>query len=279
MAAPAPGHVKLRLPQRVLAQIVDHDNEGIWRFARLVRDCHNVFPMQCHEMRRLDCQAPRFCPPHVSATHRINCHNSRNVTPNRQAVESSKTGRLHPQDRSTSRNAARREECPGNKAVCSRRLRSLGRAAHRGVLRSERPSGRGLGPDRPERGGRHPGGAATQSPRPQGALVPARRRARLLRGRPAQLPDRGAARRGPALPLVRGRALPVGVSAGRGRAADLHLLAHPGRRPAQPHRRADAHRRPRLAVVDVPDPAIRAQSRRCPGCRRASRSPTRSATC
>ena len=126
---------------------------------------------------------------------------------------------------------------------------------------AERPSGRSLGPDRPERGDRHPGGPATQSPRPQGALVPARRRARFLRGRPAQLPDRGADRRGPALSLVRGRALPVGVSAGRGRAADLHLLALPGRRPAQPHRRADAHRRPRPAVVDVPNPAICAQSR------------------
>ena len=40
----------------------------------------------------------------------------------------------------------------------------------------------------------------------------------------------------------------------RGRAADLHLLAHPGRRPAQPDRRADAHGRPRPAVVDLPDP-------------------------
>jgi hypothetical protein len=62
MAAPAPWHVKLRLPQRVLAQIVDHDNEGIWRFARLVRDCHNVFPMQCHEMRRAGLPSTSFLP-------------------------------------------------------------------------------------------------------------------------------------------------------------------------------------------------------------------------
>ena len=63
--------------------------------------------------------------------------------------------------------------------------------------------------------------------------------------------------RWPALPVVRGRALPVLLPAVRGRAADVHLLAHPGRRPAQPHRRADAHRRPRAAVVDLPDPALR----------------------
>jgi hypothetical protein len=50
LAAPAPGHVKLCLPERVLAQIVHHDNEGIWRFAGLVSDCHELFPMQCHEM-------------------------------------------------------------------------------------------------------------------------------------------------------------------------------------------------------------------------------------
>src|SRR5882757_2562008 len=64
----------------------------------------------------LDCQAPRFCPPHVSATPRISCHNSRNITPNRQAVESSKTGRLHPQDRSTSGNAA-----DGRKVLATKR--------------------------------------------------------------------------------------------------------------------------------------------------------------
>jgi hypothetical protein len=85
LAAPAPGHVKLCLPERVLAQIVHDDDEGIWRFARLVGDCHELFPMQCHEMRPLDDQAPRFCPQRVSATLRINWNNWRNIMLNRQA--------------------------------------------------------------------------------------------------------------------------------------------------------------------------------------------------
>ena len=63
------------------------------------------------------------------------------------------------------------------------------------------------------------------------------------------------------------------------RAADLHLLPVSGQGPAQPDRRADAHGRSRTALLDVPDPALRAQRRSCPSCRRSWRSPTRSATC
>ena len=49
------------------------------------------------------------------------------------------------------------------------------------------------------------------------------------------------------------------LSAVRRRAADLHQVPVPRQGPAQPDRRADAHGRPRPAVVDLPDPALRAQ--------------------
>ena len=66
--------------------------------------------------------------------------------------------------------------------------------------------------------------------------------------------------RGPALSLLCRRALPTDLSALCGRASDLHQVPVPGQGPAQPDRRADAHGRSRPAFVDLPDPALCAQS-------------------
>src|SRR6185437_10497883 len=82
-----------------------------------------------------------------------------------------------------------------------------------------------------------------------------------LRGGPAELPGGRAAGHAAALPLVRRRAVPGDLPDVRGRAADLHPVAHPGARPPQPDRRADPDRGPWPAVLDLPDPALCEQPR------------------
>ena len=145
-------------------------------------------------------------------------------------------------------------------AICAGRLRHLVGGTGRAVLRAARPARRDVGPDRPERGGRHRRGRGDQPPAPQAAVAPARRRADQLRGRSGQLPG-GPAHGDPApVPVVRGRAVPADLWAVYKRAAGLYLVPHARPGPAQPHRRADPDRGAGPAAVDLPGPALRAQS-------------------
>ena len=144
-------------------------------------------------------------------------------------------------------------------AICAQRLRHLVGGAGRAVLRAARPARADVGPDRPERGERHPRGRGDQPPAPQAAVAAARRRADQLHRRPGQLPG-GPAHGDPApVPVLRGCAVPAGLYAVYERAADLYLVAHARPGPAQPHRRADPDRGAGPAAVDLPDPAACAQ--------------------
>ena len=144
-------------------------------------------------------------------------------------------------------------------AICARRLCHLVGGPGRTVLRPARPARRDVGPDWPERGERHRCGRDDQPPVPHAAMAAACCRADQPHRRSGQLPAGPGHRNPPLVPVLRGRAVPADLSAVCLRAAHLHQVAHARPGPAQPHRRADADRGTGPAVMDLPDPALRAQ--------------------
>ena len=141
-------------------------------------------------------------------------------------------------------------------------LYRLDGAARLGLLPAAWAAGRVLGPARAQRGIRHRGGRHHQPAGRSGGLAAAGRREPEFRHRPDQLPrhHRGQARE-PDVPVSGRRVLPEHLPDLRGRAADLHPAPRGRARPARPAGRPHGDRQPGPAVLAVPDPALRAQSR------------------
>ena len=141
-------------------------------------------------------------------------------------------------------------------------LYRLDRAAGLRLLPAARAAGRVLGAARAQRGAGHRGGRHHQPAGRPGGLAAARRGEPELRHRPAQLPGHhpGQARE-PGLPVRGQRLLPGHLPDLRDRAADLHPAPLHRARPAEPGGRAHRDGQPDHAVLAVPDPALRAQSR------------------
>src|SRR5260370_29442899 len=80
----------------------------------------------------------------------------------------------------------------------------------------------------------------------------------LLRRRTGQLPYRGEAQGAPPVSVLRGRALPLVLSAVRRRAAAVNLLAVPRQGPAQPDLRPEPHPPACPAARHLPATSVRA---------------------